>query len=175
MSEAQRSGAKWRGRGLGQRNSGFEKKLRYKTKKENSRLKKEAALLKQANNLCCAARGHALAVFNLLAPPPSLRSGFARIKNSLRPAQRQCFIIAKNLKKAIFLAKAPSHEKRVPHWTCGAFGMRGRCRPLPPLTSQGLRPRNKKMGFNQIVPLSGVFLVQISFLDFYYHNTTFTS
>ena len=26
-SEAERSGAKWRGRGLGQRNAGFEKKL----------------------------------------------------------------------------------------------------------------------------------------------------
>ena len=33
---------------------------------------------------CCAARGLALAVFNLLAPPPSLRSGSARRKNPLR-------------------------------------------------------------------------------------------
>ena len=33
-SEAQRSGAKWQGRGLGQRNTGFEKKLQYKPKKE---------------------------------------------------------------------------------------------------------------------------------------------
>ena len=31
-SEAQRSGAKWRGRGLGQRNAGFEKKLQYTLK-----------------------------------------------------------------------------------------------------------------------------------------------
>ena len=106
-SEGERSGAKWRGRGLGRRNTGFEKKLQYKTKKGNSRLKKEAALLKQANNLCCAARGHALAVFHLLAPQPSLRSGSARSKNSLRPAQRQCFIIAKNLKIRGSLRQSP--------------------------------------------------------------------
>ena len=39
-SEAQRSGAKWRGRGLGQRNSGFERNLQYKPKKEKSGFKK---------------------------------------------------------------------------------------------------------------------------------------
>ena len=31
-SEAERSGAKWRGRGLGQRNTGFEKKMQYTLK-----------------------------------------------------------------------------------------------------------------------------------------------
>ena len=35
----------------------------------------------------------------------------ARPTNLLRPAQRQCFIIAKNLKICGSLAKAPSHEK----------------------------------------------------------------
>ena len=65
-SEAQRSGAKWRGRGLGQRNTGFEKKLQYKQKKENSGFKKKLSV-KHAINLCCAARGHALAVCHLLA------------------------------------------------------------------------------------------------------------
>ena len=44
-------------------------------------------LLKPAINLCCAARGHALAVFISSLHPPSLRSGSARSKNSLRPAQ----------------------------------------------------------------------------------------
>ena len=93
--------------------------------------------------LCCAARGHALAVFYLLAPPPSLRSGSARRKNSLRPAQRQCFIISKNFKKAISLAKAPSHEKHF-----APLDVRGlwHARPLPsilPFTSYGLRPRRK--------------------------------
>ena len=81
-----RSGAKWRGRGRGRRNTGFEKNGSINPKKKNSSFKK-AALLKHATHLCCAARGHALAVFNLLALPPSLRSGSARSKNSLRPAQ----------------------------------------------------------------------------------------
>ena len=35
-NEAQRSGAKWRGRGLGQRNMGFEKNLRYKLQENMS-------------------------------------------------------------------------------------------------------------------------------------------
>ena len=85
-------------------------------------------MLKHALDLCCAARGHALAVFNLLALPPSLRSGSARSKNSLRPAQHPCFIIAKNLKKAISLAKAPSHEKHF-----APLDVRGlwHARPLP--------------------------------------------
>ena len=58
------------------------------------------------SNGCCAARGHALAVFNLLAPPPSLRSGAARSKNSLRAAQQTKkitslidFYILKKIKK----------------------------------------------------------------------------
>jgi len=57
-----------------------------KPKKENGSFKKSSHA-KHATHLCCAARGHALAVFYLLAPPPSLRSGSARSKNSLRPAQ----------------------------------------------------------------------------------------
>ena len=35
-SEAQRSGAKWRGRGLGQRNAGFERNLQLKAKKKKT-------------------------------------------------------------------------------------------------------------------------------------------
>ena len=61
-----------------------------------------SALLKPAINLCCAARGHALAVFNLLALPPSLRSGSARSKNSLRPAQPY-----QSLSQAILLKSTP--------------------------------------------------------------------
>ena len=39
-SVAERGDCKRRGRGLGQRNAGFEKKLQYKTEKENSGFKK---------------------------------------------------------------------------------------------------------------------------------------
>ena len=67
-----------------------------KPKKEKSSFKK-IVMLKQAKNLCCAARGHALAVWPNLVP---------RRPNSLRPAQRPCFIIAKNLKK-LFLSPKP--------------------------------------------------------------------
>ena len=75
----------------------------------------------------CAARGHALAVWLRLALPSPLRSD--PLADQTRSAQRNIiFTTSKNLKKAISLAKAPSHEKRVQHWTCGAFGMRGRCR-----------------------------------------------
>ena len=82
--------------------------------------------------------------FYLLAPQPSLRSGSARSKNSLRPAQRKCVIIAKNFKKAISLAKAPSHEKHF-----APLDVRGlwHARPPPsilPFTSHGLRPRTTK-------------------------------
>ena len=67
----------------------------------------------------------------------------ARPTNSLRPAQRQCFIIAKNLKICRFFAKAPSHEKHF-----APLDVRGlwHARPLPyilPFTSNGLRPRKK--------------------------------
>ena len=79
-SEGERSGAKRRGRGLGQRNTGFEKNLQYKPQKKFKNLR-------------------------VFTPKP------LRTKSTLH------------------------------HWTCGAFGMRGRCRPPPPLTSQGLRPR----------------------------------
>ena len=43
----ERGAAKWRGRGLGQRNMGFEEKLRYKTKKEKKkRIKNENSEVK---------------------------------------------------------------------------------------------------------------------------------
>ena len=63
-----------------------------------------------------------------------------------RAAQHKIFKICKKFKKFAGLSPKPLRTKSTLHlWTCGAFGMRGRCRPPPSLTSQGLRPRNKTL------------------------------
>ena len=60
-SEAQRRGAKWRGRGLGQRNTGFEKILQYKPQKKfkNFRVLRQSPCARKA--LCTTGRAGPLA------------------------------------------------------------------------------------------------------------------
>ena len=77
-------------------------------------------------------------------PPRSIRPRCARapLGEKTRSAQRNItFETSKNLKKAGFCAKAPSHEKHF-----ASLDVRGlwHARPLPsilPFTSNGLRPR----------------------------------
>ena len=137
-SEVERSGAKWRGRGLGLRNTGFELNLQYKTEKKATVLKKVASKTRHPF-LCCAARGHALAVCHLLALLVRQTSSARRNNN------------CQKFKKAISLAKAPSHEKHF-----ASLDVRGlwHARPppsIPPFTSHGLRPRNKNILFQYIM------------------------
>ena len=80
--------------------------------------------------LCCAARGHALAVCHLLALLVRQTCSARRNINCQK---------FKNLQ--VFPPKPLRTKSTLHHWTCGAFGMRGRCRPPLSLTSQGLRLR----------------------------------
>ena len=77
--------------------------------------------------------------------PSGARADGARrsvaVPNGEGVASGSATLIAKNFKKAIFLAKAPSHEKHF-----APLDVRGlwHARPLPsilPFTSHGLRPR----------------------------------
>ena len=63
--------------------------------------------------------------------------------SATRVLKKNCSINIKKFKKLrVFTPKPLRTKSTLHHWTCGAFGMRGRCRPPPSLTSQGLRPRN---------------------------------
>jgi len=83
--------------------------------------------------------------FGCRAEPERSEGGWSEAEpNREGVASGSATLIAKNFKKAISLAKAPSHEKHF-----APLDVRGlwHARPLPsilPFTSHGLRPRKKK-------------------------------